>query len=305
MVYSVIIPARNEIPHLWYTLHAIRQIWEHSKGEAGEIIVVDDGSDDETQQFLQDPVIQRFVRSIRLEGTSVATARQAGAEAARGDVLFFMDAHILPAHDFFNRAIHTIRKRVWETLGFLHFAQCWNWEVHGRESTHYRLTLERDFWGTHTVGRFPDLTEIAAGCHACSACRRDRFLEIGACRSPFHAYGGSELYLDLKMRMWGYRNYTDPNLYFLHCKTRQMRYPWNHDTLSQNQLMAAYVLGGRAYSDQVYESKKAEHKQHDRLALVYAEALKAGEPERQLVAQQARLSLDEVLADLATRGVPR
>ena len=50
-LYSVIIPAKNEIPHLWSTVHMIRQMWEHRPDEGGEIIVVDDGSTDYTQTF--------------------------------------------------------------------------------------------------------------------------------------------------------------------------------------------------------------------------------------------------------------
>ncbi|HYF94827.1 MAG TPA: glycosyltransferase family 2 protein [Symbiobacteriaceae bacterium] len=303
-MYSVIIPAKNEIPHLWYTVHMIRQMWEHHPDEGGEIIVIDDGSTDFTQTFLNDWVIKGFVKSIRTEGVSGPRARQLGAEAARGDVLFFFDAHILVAHDFFNKALHTIRNRIWDTVGTVHYPICWNGILMNHAATHYVLTLEKNFWGVNAVGNFKELTETAGSGHGCFACRRDRFLEVGGYRAPFVEYGGEETYLNLKMRMWGYRNYCDPGVYYLHCSTRNQAYHWSNDTFFRNMAMTAYILGDKDWSDKVYESHRGPGANPDVLARLYEDAVTSGEEERQWVRQNARLTLDEVLADLKARGVP-
>lgn len=301
-MYSVIIAAKNELPHLWYTVHAIRQMWAHYPDEGGELIVVDD-SNDGTDQFLNTWSVKEFVKMIRADGASAAYARHIGAEAAKGDVLFFFDAHGLLGHDFFNRALHTIRSRVWDDLGTIHYPGNWNGMHHHMASTHYTLTLERNFWGNNTAGNFRDLTETAGGAHFAMAVRKDRFFEVGGYQAPFVEYAGEECYLNLKMRMFGYKNYSDPSTYYLHCSTRKYGYHWSHDTVFRNEALAAYVLGDRAWSDQICAAYK-EDRDHDTVDRLYAEALEAGVAEREFIRQNARFTLDEVLADLKARGVP-
>lgn len=84
--FSVIIPAFNAAATLARAIDSVRaQTWP-----AHEIIVVDDGSTDATAE-----VAARFgeaVRLIRQPNRGVSVARNAGAAAARGDWLAFLDA---------------------------------------------------------------------------------------------------------------------------------------------------------------------------------------------------------------------
>src|SRR5438876_229698 len=109
-MYSVIIPSRNEGAHLWYTLHAIRLIWDHwPDDDERELIVVDNRSTDNTRAFLEDASMTWWVRRVEAPATGPGPARQAGALAARGDILFFLDAHVLLAPDFFRKARRALR----------------------------------------------------------------------------------------------------------------------------------------------------------------------------------------------------
>jgi GT2 family glycosyltransferase len=69
-------------------------------GAQAEIIVVDDCSSDATAA-----IVDRYpVRLIRLEvRRGVAAARNAGAQTARGAILLFLDADVVPAADLFAR----------------------------------------------------------------------------------------------------------------------------------------------------------------------------------------------------------
>ena len=84
--FSVVIPAYNSAATLARAIESVRaQSWP-----AHEIIVVDDGSTDATadvaRQFGED------VRLIRQPNSGVSAARNAGAAAASGDWLAFLDA---------------------------------------------------------------------------------------------------------------------------------------------------------------------------------------------------------------------
>ena len=83
--FSVVIPAFNSVATLARAIESVRaQSWP-----VHEIIVVDDGSTDATAE-----VARRFgtVRLIQQHNSGVSVARNAGAAAATGDWLAFLDA---------------------------------------------------------------------------------------------------------------------------------------------------------------------------------------------------------------------
>ena len=84
---SFIVPAYNEEHELPRTLASIRAAAEGAR-QPFEIIVVDDASTDATAK------IARAARAtvVPVHFRQIAAVRNAGAHAARGDVLFFVDA---------------------------------------------------------------------------------------------------------------------------------------------------------------------------------------------------------------------
>lgn len=86
MTLSVVIPTRDRAPVLTRALDALRQ-----QG-ADEVVVVDDGSKDDTPEVL---AANDWVRSVRLDGNGRSAAKNAGVEAAAGDVVLFMDDDVI------------------------------------------------------------------------------------------------------------------------------------------------------------------------------------------------------------------
>ncbi|HEV2972253.1 MAG TPA: glycosyltransferase [Pirellulales bacterium] len=87
---SFVIPAHNEEQHLGATLAAIG-VAAREIGEPFEMIVADDASTDQTSLIAE----HSGARVIRVQNRQIAATRNAGARAAKGDVLFFVDADTL------------------------------------------------------------------------------------------------------------------------------------------------------------------------------------------------------------------
>jgi glycosyltransferase involved in cell wall biosynthesis len=84
---SFIIPAHDEESEIAATIRGVRDA-ASAAGVDYEIIVVDDGSADRTGAVAASAGAQ----VLRTESRQIAAARNAGAAAARGDILVFVDA---------------------------------------------------------------------------------------------------------------------------------------------------------------------------------------------------------------------
>jgi glycosyltransferase involved in cell wall biosynthesis len=88
---SVVIPAHNEESVIAKAINSLLG----STYKNYEIIVVNDGSTDRTKRIVENLII-KYPKKIKLisyeQGHSPAFARNRGAEAAKGDILFFLDA---------------------------------------------------------------------------------------------------------------------------------------------------------------------------------------------------------------------
>ena len=84
---SFIVPAYNEEHELSNTLTAIREAASGTT-QPYEIIVVDDASTDATPQIAS----AAGAKVIPINRRQIAAARNAGARAAQGEYLFFVDA---------------------------------------------------------------------------------------------------------------------------------------------------------------------------------------------------------------------
>jgi len=102
---SFVIPAHNEAQHLPATLAATRQAGLGS-GEPFEIVVVDDSSTDATAAIAQ----AHGVRLVSVQHRQISATRNAGARAALGEILFFVDADTQPNANAVRACLDALRR---------------------------------------------------------------------------------------------------------------------------------------------------------------------------------------------------
>ena len=83
---SVVIPAKNAAAYVGETIASAL-----AQADVGEVIVVDDGSSDDTVAIVRD-VHDSRVRLIQNDSAGVSAARNLGARHASGEWLIFLDA---------------------------------------------------------------------------------------------------------------------------------------------------------------------------------------------------------------------
>jgi glycosyltransferase involved in cell wall biosynthesis len=131
MKLSVIVPTRNRADVLHETVGNLSR--QDFSPIDYEIVVVDDGSSPPVK-------VKEPVRLIRLEGVERSAARNAGARAARGDVILFLDDDVSVDEGFL--AAHLAAQREWPgvlAVGRIVLPE----EEHDRPFLRFRRSLER------------------------------------------------------------------------------------------------------------------------------------------------------------------
>lgn len=101
MFISVVIPTYNRLPILRQCLQALEQQQLAAPLERYEVVLVDDGSTDDTLSWLEAHAAAfPHLRVLRQEHGGPAAGRNRGVEAALGDVIVFIDSDLVVTADF-------------------------------------------------------------------------------------------------------------------------------------------------------------------------------------------------------------
>ena len=103
MIVSVIIPVYNVAPYLRAGLDSVRTAAENQSAATVEIICVDDGSTDGSTGILDtspSPAVPHTLKVLHCPHRGVSAARNAGLDAATGDLILFADPDDMVAADW-------------------------------------------------------------------------------------------------------------------------------------------------------------------------------------------------------------
>jgi glycosyltransferase involved in cell wall biosynthesis len=117
MFISVVIPTYNRLPILQKCLLALEQQRVAEPISRYEVVLVDDGSTDATVAWLAEQAeALPHVRLIRQDHGGPALGRNRGVEAARGDVIVFIDSDLIVTEGFL-MAHATALHQAWRRQG--------------------------------------------------------------------------------------------------------------------------------------------------------------------------------------------
>jgi glycosyltransferase involved in cell wall biosynthesis len=174
---SFVVPAYNEEHELPRTLSAIR---EAAQDRRFEMIVVDDGSTDATAVVAE----RAGARVLSISQRHIAAARNAGGQAATGDILFFVDADT-----------RITRTHVQDAIAAL---EC------GFAGGGARVALEEPipFWGRVFMRAFsPVYFGLNFGAGAFLFTTRRNFKDVGGFDEQY--FVGEEIYFSVALRRLG------------------------------------------------------------------------------------------------------
>ena len=197
MRLSVIIPTHNRFTSLSNVLSALAR--QSLSRDQFEVIVVDDGSGDDVRRQLRSlrgPI--EFVLLQKEQG-GLASARNAGARRASGEILHFLDDDVLPDGDSLTQhlASHDQAPESVAVVGALPYppgtpltAFLWYLE----RSTHYDLYKN--------PRKYPGGKPPMPPMNGNSSIPRELFFQVGAYDDDFKSYGSEDL--DLGHRLAGH-----------------------------------------------------------------------------------------------------
>lgn len=285
MILSIVIPARNEFPNIVHTVHSIINCLDGDGFSINdwEIIIVDNGSDDNGNIFCEDCGEKEVGDAAwEIDKTKPATrgtttylmgrggyysgkirvlydpifgnhsARNKGVAIAKGEYVFFSDAHMSYRPGFFKHMIRACK----ESGGLVHGVIAWMGAYpphHGGLGYQYTIKLGEEIKGTWApyCTTDKDWFYIQAQGHCSVMVNRKQFIQFGGYPKYHRTYGGGEFYTDMKWWMFGSCVVVESRAIGYHLASGR-GYSYNHDDYIHNVMNIGYALGMDDWLERAY-----------------------------------------------------
>jgi glycosyltransferase involved in cell wall biosynthesis len=159
---SIIIPVYNSSKILEKCLHSI---YDHNKEDGYEVIVVDDGSSDNSSD-----IAKKFkCRVFRQKRSGQSTARNLGAKKAKYDILFFVDSDVILKPDALKEMKNSFKDKKNKVV-------C---GIYSKESANEGLWPSITSLFLHYVYTRKEIKNLKIFGSECAAIKKKIFFEIG------------------------------------------------------------------------------------------------------------------------------
>jgi len=194
-----VIPAHNAAGTLHRCLTALRE--EGVPGRRAELIVVDDGSSDDTAAI----ACSYGARVLASGGRGPAAARNLGARAARGAVLVFLDADTAPKRGWLSEMLAPL-----DDPCVVGVKGRYDTDQRGLVARFSQLEFEEKYARLERAARV-DFVDTGT-----AAFRRDAFLDVGGFDESFPASSAEDVELAFRLAARGARFAFNPSAVVLH-----------------------------------------------------------------------------------------
>ena len=178
--YSIVIPAYNEEAYLPETLRHLKNAMAGVELN-GEIIVVDNNSNDETARIAREHGAEVVFEAVN----QISRARNCGARRAQGRFLIFLDADTTISPELMKTALENLNSGSCCGGGVI---------VTASEAIPAAARRVMEFWNWLSVK-----LDLAAGCFI--YCLREAFEQSGGFSEK--VYASEEIWLSRRLRSWG------------------------------------------------------------------------------------------------------
>ncbi|KKL07585.1 hypothetical protein LCGC14_2584560 [marine sediment metagenome] len=288
---SFIIPSRNELKNLLWTLQSI---FDKCEDDYEVIVVLNQCEQEDHDRLARIP--HKELKIVRYDDQpSCWQARNKGAEIAEGKYLCLLDSHVMFKSDSLVNSLHYHR----EFEGILAYGLNYWLDHPARTLFQYRWQPEK-FWGAWSRRKPepPDFRILMSGMNM--LIDKKVFEAIGGFHSALGIYGGGEPYIYFKSQMMGYGARCVPDFQVYHIAEKR-GYSWNGDDLKRNFMIAAYALGGDnsfgVLYDHYFKGCNEVERYEERLAELRDEAIATAQADRDKIEATAKFTVDEILDD--------
>ena len=238
-----------------------------------------------------------YDRNLRIIYDPIAgnhSARNTGAKIARGEYLYFSDAHVALKPGFFKSILGTVEK-----YGGLVFGSIQTMGAFPPKETSmgYQYTWKlgdecRQTWANYKLADTPWYI-IGQGAWG-MACKRDFFFVVGGYEAYHRTYGG-EFYMTSKAWMLGGTVMVDPHAIGYHLGSGRNYSYWHMDYVA-NILNLLYALGADSWRERTYinylrSKNKAE------LDKILEEGERVYAQDRKWITGHAKYTFDKLLTE--------
>ncbi len=203
---SIIIPAYNAENTIE---DALKAVVRQSYKEKYEIIVVDDGSTDNTAH-----IVEKYpgVKLVHQENKGPATARNLGFKKSQGDFILFTDADCMPHKDWIKNALrHFTDKKIGVVDG--------SYKI-GNESSLLARCIHKEILYRH-IYLMPLFPKCFGSYNFCV--RRNIFEEVKGFDEVYCSASGEDNDLSYKILNAGYKIYFAPEVLVQHRHTQELK----------------------------------------------------------------------------------
>jgi glycosyltransferase involved in cell wall biosynthesis len=309
---SIVISARQEFPQIALTIQSLMHDMDATGIEKYEIILVDNGSEDETSRFFAWKAIEKgrywkyqySPRGLVYEGIlriifdpvmSNVGARNRGVSWSKYENIIFADAHITVKIGTIFSTIKTLNTYG----GIIHCPVSWAGSSTKNPSPGYQYSYKvgEKIWGTWnracpTAGK-PFYIPITGHCWL--AVKKKEFQEKRGYPLAQRVYGGGEPYLDTKWWMTGSTSMCDPGGLVYHLSAGR-NYSWNSSDLIHNMFLVSYILGGKKWADRILITYLNKFGDNETIKRLYEQALAEGEDDKKWLDEHKVIEFEELLA---------